>query len=324
MADDSISVVVVNWNARDELAECLSSLVDQTDRDFEVVVVDNGSVDGSLELVRERFGDVVHLVPTGENLGFAEGCNRGIAVARGRWVLTLNNDATLASDGIAVLRAAAASAGARLGMIQACIRFKDRPRTNSTGLLLFDTGAAIDRDFDVPFAEASAAGDVFCPTAGAALYRRSMLDAIRLSTGWFDRGHFMYCEDLDLGWRARLAGWEARYEPGVVVMHRFQGSSRKKGRGWVERMCRVNRVRTLVKNASPAFLLASWKQTARDARAQWRAEGLGGLSALARAAVDALPRRREVSRRATLRRRAVEQRYARPFVPGPAAPEGAA
>ena len=86
MSDDlSISVVIVNWNSKNDLGECLESLEKQDERDFEVIVVDNGSVDGSIELVRERF-PAVKLVENDENVGFAEACNRGMEQATGSWI----------------------------------------------------------------------------------------------------------------------------------------------------------------------------------------------------------------------------------------------
>lgn len=309
-AGNEVSIVIVNWNAKDELAASLESIEREATGSVETIVVDNGSSDGSLAMLAARF-PAVRAIDAGANLGFAEGVNRGIAVATRPWIFTLNNDAVLAPGCLARLGEAIARASVRTGMIQLQLVFKDAPdRVNSTGLLLFRSGAAMDRDFDVPVERASRDPEVFCPTAGAALYRRTMLDALRLRAGWFDRTHFMYCEDLDLGWRARLAGWEARYEPEAVVLHRFQGSSRRRGEAWVVRMCRINRVRTLVKNASFAFIARSWLQTARDARAELRSAGIGALADLARAAWRAWPQRGEVRRLLARDRRDVERRWA--------------
>src|SRR4051794_19685469 len=103
---NGISVVIVNWNSKDDLLECLESLRAQTDQDFEAIVVDNGSADGSCEAVRSGYPEA-RLVEAGANLGFAEGCNRGIEVARGAWIATLNNDAIADPRWIEILRAAA-------------------------------------------------------------------------------------------------------------------------------------------------------------------------------------------------------------------------
>ena len=158
------------------LAQCLRSLDAQSDADFETVVVDNGSADGSVELLRRDHPRVL-CVEAGENLGFAEGVNRGIDAAGGAWIATLNND-TVADPGfIEELRRAARAAPPGVGTIQARLVFKSAPdRTNSTGVVLFANGNARDRDFDAPVRADDAPSDVFCATAGAALYRRAMLD----------------------------------------------------------------------------------------------------------------------------------------------------
>ena len=304
-----ISVVIVNWNSRDDLDECLRSLAAQTDADFETIVVDNGSRDGSCERVRSDFPHVV-LVDTGENLGFAEGMNRGIAAAAAPWIFALNNDAVAAPDLMALLRARLGRARARDGMFQPRILFRQHPeRTNSTGMLLFADGTARDRDFDCPAEQSEEAGEIFCPTAGAALYRRAMLDEVRLPSGYFDRSFFMYAEDLDLGWRCRLAGWAAHYLPEAKIYHAFQGSARRRGSSFVEQQCAKNRLRVLLKNASPGFILRSVPRTVGDvARLAWA----GGPAALPRgwrAARRALAERTLVGALARDERQRIEQQW---------------
>ena len=305
-----ISVVIVNWNSRKDLADCLRSLEAQTDRDFEVVVVDNGSVDGSVEMLARDFPWVVAL-PTGENLGFAEGCNRGIEAARGSWIATLNNDAIADPRWIAEQRAAVRAGGPRLGMIQSKILFlQARHRTNSTGVLLFPNASAVDRDYDEKDRPAAAgAPEPFCPSAGAALYRRAMLDEVRLPSGFFDRTFFMYFEDVDLGWRCRLAGWEAIYLPEAVVLHAFHGSSKRKGRSFVEMHCRRNRVRMALKNASPLMLARTLPNVVEDVFWAMGIDGPAAAREFARAARDGVRQRRAVERRSRVARGAVERRW---------------
>ena len=132
-----ISVVVVNWNSKRNLADCLESLSSQTDGAFEVVVVDNGSSDGSVELVRAEHPKVT-LVAARENLGFAEGCNRGIEVATQPWIATLNNDAVADPHWIAQLRAAARTGAAHLGMIQSRIVFRQQYDLNKVNKFLWN------------------------------------------------------------------------------------------------------------------------------------------------------------------------------------------
>jgi GT2 family glycosyltransferase len=283
-SSSTISVVIVNWNSAADLSECLRSLERQTSAPHEIVVVDNGSHDGSAALVRESF-PAVKLIANTENLGFAPAVNQGIAQARGEWVATLNNDTVADPRWIERLQAAAsapltaADNEQELGMLQSCIVFKDRPDTlNSTGLLLFKDATAADRGVRTPSAQADAWPlEIFCPTAGAAAYRRSMLERVRLPTGVFDSTFFMYYEDVDLGWRCRLAGFRARYVPDAIVYHAFQGSSRRHGNRFVLRQCTKNRLIALARNASPALLVRSLPKTLSEIL--WLA-AFGGRGAL--------------------------------------------
>jgi GT2 family glycosyltransferase len=195
-------------------------------------------------------------------------------------------------------------------MLQSLLHFQDRPDTiNSTGIELAYSGGGRDRDSGAPRNSRTEPGDVFCPTAGAAAYRRAMLDAIRLPEGYFDRDHFMYYEDLDLGWRARLGGWTARYVPESVVYHKWHGSSDRHGRSWLVVTAHTNRLRTLLKNASPWFIVRSWPRSALEVGLlAWHGR-LRGLSVLVRAVEQSLVRRSDVTKLAKLDRRAVERAW---------------
>ncbi len=304
----SLAIVVVNWNAAPELRRCLRALAAQDDQDFDLVLVDNGSEDASLAVPGQEFPRA-RVTQTGRNLGFAAACNQGLAACTSDWILTLNNDTEAAPDCVARLRAAAERAGDDVGMIQARVVLQGRERLNSTGVLLYRDGSAEDRDFGAPLTAREEADEVFCITAGAGLYRRSMLEQVPLADGPFDPGHFMYFEDLDLGWRARLAGWRALYEPTAVVEHVFQGSSRRHGRHFVTTQCMRNRVRTLLKNASLRMVLRSLPRSASDLL--WLLQHAGG-SALAdwlRAAGDGIRRRGAVTKLIETSRRDVERRW---------------
>jgi hypothetical protein len=304
-----ISIVIVNWNAREELDACLHSLEEQRDLRFELIVIDNGSKDGSQELVKSRYPRA-KLVDTGENLGFAEGVNRGIAVSTQAWVLTLNNDAVADPHLIEVLRRETKRAADRVGMIQCRMLFKQRPeRTNSTGVLLFANGTAMDRDFDVLARRDDRVEEIFCPTAGAALYRRSMLDEISLPGGPFDGSYFMYFEDVDLGWRAHLAGWSAMYAPEAIVLHAFQASTKKRGSRFLGVQVRKNRMRTLLKNGSPAMLARSLPRSVVELAELVAWTGPSGVVDLVRAFKGAIDARADVERVRRVDRRAVERQW---------------
>jgi GT2 family glycosyltransferase len=305
-----LSVVLVNWNSRDDTAACLASLAAQTHEDLDVIVIDNGSEDGSAAMVRERF-PTVRLVCEKDNLGFAEGCNRGILASSGAWVVLLNNDA-VAEPGFARAIANAAERAPRtVGMLQALMLFqKDPASVNSTGIELTRAGGGRDRGENAPPPPIDAPEEpIFCPCGGAAAYRRAMLDALRLEHGYFDRRHFCYYEDMDLGWRARLAGWEALYVPGAVVHHRYHATTSRRGKAWMMRLEKVNRLRTLLKNASPGFIVRTLPTTIAGAfELAWHA-GPGSLVDLARAIGPSLETRKQIAALARTGRRDIERAW---------------
>ncbi|MHB1161292.1 MAG: glycosyltransferase family 2 protein [Chloroflexota bacterium] len=216
MADPSpiVSVVIANWNGRAHLERCLAALAAQTLDRFEVILVDNGSTDGSAEMVRERF-PWVRVIVNPRNLGFAAANNVGIRAGTASYVATLNNDTEPCPDWLEQLLAPAL-ADDGVGMVASKMVFAHRPGLiNSAGIALDPVGIAWDRLGGEPDRGEGAVEEVFGPCAGAALYRRAMLDEI----GVFDEDFFAYLEDLDLAWRARLAGWRALYAPAAVVTH---------------------------------------------------------------------------------------------------------
>lgn len=314
MPDVRLSVVIVNWNSREELRACLSSLKSQTHQDLEIIIVDNGSSDGSAEMVSADFPQC-RLIRQTENLGFAEGCNRGIEAATGPWIAMLNNDCVADSNWARALVEAAGHAHPTCGMLQSLLLFLDRPTTiNSTGIELTAHGAGRDRDRDRSrtTAEVLTAQPIFCPTAGAAAYRRTMLDAIRLSTGYFDRDYFMYLEDLDLGWRARLAGWSAQFVPDSIAFHKWHGSSDRHSRAWLTTTVRINRIRTLLKNASFRFMAKTITQYSFEVIEELQHGRLQMAGRLARVVWRSLALRSTVSAMARVDRGELEREWVKP------------
>jgi GT2 family glycosyltransferase len=309
MTSPSIAVIIVNWNSRDEVLASIRSLTEQADSELGIVVVDNGSDDDSVSSIRSRYPEV-RVLSTGENLGFAEGCNRGMAETESEWLFLLNNDAMVGPDCVARLRAAAREALPDVGMIQTRLVFRHRPdRMNSSGVLVFRNGAARDRHFAEPVDAALEPGEVFCASAGAALYRRTMLEQVRTPSGYFDRRFFMYLEDVDLGWRCRLAGWRAVYVPEAVVLHRYQASASRRGSHFATKLCRMNRIHTLLKNASIGLLARGLPRTLMDLLKLTVRGGPAVLWQLVRELPGSLRERRVVEQLARLDRRALEQRW---------------
>jgi len=212
----TVSVIIVNVNQRELLARCLESLWRQTYSDFEVIVVDNGSTDGSVQFVRSQPIPKLRLVSLPSNQGFAGGCNAGIAAASGRYIATLNNDAEADARWLEEL-AGAIESDLSVGMCASKILFHgDRKRIDKAGHLMYWDGLNHGRGSGEPDrGQFEKREEVLFPDAAAALYRRDMLDVI----GLFDEHFFAYGDDADLGLRGRLAGWSCLYVPTAVVYH---------------------------------------------------------------------------------------------------------
>lgn len=218
-----VSVLIVNYNAGPHLAACLAALCAQTMADFEAIVVDNGSADGSLEQGRavvagdERF----RFDAAGANLGFAAANNRAAAQAAAPWLATLNPDAFAAIDWLDELLAAAANhpEAVMLGSLQ--VDAADPWRLDGAGDRYWAAGLAWRGGYGWPAAAAPAEDiEVFAPCAAAALYRA---DAFR-TAGGFDETFFCYVEDVDLGFRMRLLGHHAVQAARARVRHVGGGS----------------------------------------------------------------------------------------------------
>ncbi len=224
-----VTVVVVNWNGLSLLRRCLPPVLAQRGVPYEVVVVDNGSGDGSLDWLRRLSATLaasppaapVRILASKRNLGFAAGNNLAIRESCAPFVATLNNDAWPEPGWLAALVAAAES-DPSIGSCAAQLVFASRPAVvNSAGIALDRAGIAWDREVGAARHRPGPATEVFGASAGAALYRRAMLDDV----GLFAESFFMYLEDVDLAWRARLRRWKCVYEPAAVVRHLHSASA---------------------------------------------------------------------------------------------------
>jgi GT2 family glycosyltransferase len=248
-----VSVVVVTFGRQDLLERCLDSLRRQAYRDFEVVVVDNGSPDGTLAYLRGLGRPGLAVVPLPENRGFAGGCNAGIAAARGRYVATLNNDAEADPAWLGEL-VGALEADPAAGMCASKIlSMADRRTIDKVGHIIYWDGVSYGRGSgETDAGQYDRPEEVLLPDAAAALYRRELLDAV----GGFDERYFAYCDDCDLGLRGRLAGWSCRYVPTAVVRHVHSATA---GEHSVFKAFLIerNRIWTLVKTFPLPLVLAS-------------------------------------------------------------------
>ncbi|HOT02548.1 MAG TPA: glycosyltransferase family 2 protein [Methanolinea sp.] len=218
-AGPEVSVIIVNYNGERFLKTCLDSLRAQSFTDFEVYLVDNHSSDRSIEIVEKLYPEVA-LIRESTNLGFAHGTNEGIRASRGQFILTLNNDTRL-DPGFLEKIVLAMKREEKAGICASKMLYPDG-RINSVGICISRSGAAWDRGIHEPdHGQYDHPEEVFGACAGAALYRRAMLDEI----GLFDEDFFMYMEDVDLAFRALLAGWKCMYVPGAVAYHHHGGTA---------------------------------------------------------------------------------------------------
>jgi len=219
----AVAVIIVNYNAGEMLARCLDALDRQTFRGFHIIVVDNGSSDGSAEAIESRHQQVT-LIKAGENLGFAAGNNLGLRHAGTvEWIALLNPDAYAAPDWLE--RFVQAANETEFDFFGCRMRLADTPEfLDGTGDVYHVSGVAWRRDHGARVGyEEIGAGEIFAPCAAAALYRRDDL----LAVGGFDESYFCYFEDIDLAFRLRLKGKRCAYVPGAVVDHVSSGISGK-------------------------------------------------------------------------------------------------
>ena len=219
MTKDLVSVTLVTYNSGRFIKRCLESVLEQKYPNLEVIVIDNASTDGTVDLL-EQFQDTCRIRLNTENVGFAAAQNQAIGLSSGEWVLTLNPDMLLLPDFIQALVDAGrldqkiGTVCGKLLTIQASFDLPEKQLIDSTGIYFtpmlrhLDRGSQqVDNGHYLNFEY------VFGATAAAALYRREMIDDISIQGEFFDPDFFVYREDADVAWRAQLLGWRCIYTP---------------------------------------------------------------------------------------------------------------
>jgi GT2 family glycosyltransferase len=216
----TFSIIIPNWNGLTHLKTCLQSIMAQSISDYEVIVVDNGSSDGSRKFIKENF-PTVKLVELDRNRGFTGACNVGFKHARGDYVVLLNNDTETEADWLKNLESAF-QRYPQAGILASKIMLYDRrDYYHAAGDFYQIDGIPGNRGvWQEDSGQFNEEERVFSACGAAAAYRREMLDEI----GFLDDRFYFSCEDIDLGWRAQLAGWEAVYIPTAVVYHKLKAT----------------------------------------------------------------------------------------------------
>jgi GT2 family glycosyltransferase len=306
MDKQRISVIIVSWNHAPLLESCLEALLGQGYPSLDVTVADNGSSDGSLDLIAARLNGV-QPAQSPDNRGFSAAFNHVVSRTDGPFVLSLNPDVKLRPNFLSSL-VDAASRHQRVGMVAPkLLRASDSRILDSTGLFMNRSRRPYDRgqgEFDR--GQYDRDRFVFGACGAAALYRRSMLDDVLLGGEYFDEDFFTYCEDADLSWRAQLKGWRCAYEPQAVATHdrgwgdtlRKQGRVPKNSTG--PRLAMRNRYLMTLKNDLPTHFLVDlpWilgSELPRLAYAALRRPGvLLALLDLIRMSPQALSKRKDI------------------------------
>ena len=222
---DYVSVTLVTYNSGRFIKKCLESVLAQKYSSMELIVIDNASTDGTVDIL-EQFDGRCRIVYNEENVGFAAAQNQAIAMSRGDWVLTLNPDVLLLPGFVKQLVEAGqlhpriGAVCGKLLTIKSTFELPDKAVIDSTGMYFTPMLRHLDRGSQLPDGgEYSNFEYVFGATAAAALYRREMIEDVAVKGEFFDHDFFVYREDADVAWRHQLLGWRCLYTPYARAYH---------------------------------------------------------------------------------------------------------
>ena len=235
------TIIIPNYNGLSFMEPCFESLKEQIVRDFKVLVVDNGSTDGSVEWLKE------HRVPSiflKENTGFSGAVNTGIRAADTPYVLLLNNDTRVEPGFVAAMERAMDQSPKIFSVSSRMIQMYHPDRLDDAGDMYSLLGWAYQRGVGRDLTHYRRSSRVFSACAGAAIYRREVFEEI----GYFDEMHFDYLEDIDVGYRARIAGYDNIYCPAALVWHVGSGTSGSKYNSFKVKLAARNNVYLNYKN----------------------------------------------------------------------------
>lgn len=237
-----VSIVIPNYNGKHFLEDCLRSVFAQNIKDQEVIVVDNGSTDGSLEYL-DNFPEV-RVISLDQNYGFCHAVNVGIKASESPFVILLNNDTEVEKDFAAELLRAIKSDKKIFSCSSRMIQFHNRAFMDDAGDYYCALGWAFGRGKGRKIEDYDRPAKIFASCAGAAIYRKEMLETL----GYFDEKHFAYLEDIDIGYRARISGYRNVYEPKAVVYHVGSGFSGSAHNAFKVKLSSRNNIYLVYKN----------------------------------------------------------------------------
>ena len=246
-----VSIITINFNGLGHLKDLLPSLKKQTYKNFEMIVVDHGSTDGSIEYIK-RYHSWIKPLEKGENLGFAKGNNVGVEEAKGEYVLLLNDDTIVEPDLLEKL-VGELKKDKKLGVVQPKIVFADSKKLQSAGTFLTSSGFLYHVGYDKnPDDEKyNKSYEIFSANGSCMLIKHEVLKKV----GLFDDDFFLYFEETDFCWRVWLAGYTIKYIPTTSILHKGGRTTKKLPSGFVNFHSFKNRINAMLKNLSPGEIL---------------------------------------------------------------------
>ena len=243
-----ISVIILTLNSIKFIKPCLDSISNQKSDRVELIIVDNGSSDGTSIFIKESYPQI-KLIENKLNLGAAKARNQGVEAADGQWILSLDCDTVLENDFLYNISNALKDISPVVGMIQPKILEPDKKTIYSTGVFI----SFLRKFYDIGkgrknLGKFDKTGYIFGACSAAALYKKDMLVKIRQESGYFDERFFFLFEDVDLSWRAQKNGYKAIFYPKAVCYH--HGNSSKTSKRNRQYLCLRNRYYCLLKNDS--------------------------------------------------------------------------
>lgn len=248
------SVIIPNWNGQEFLPDCLSSLNQQLFEHFEVILVDNGSVDGSVEYVLKNYPEV-RIIQLPENLGFAKAINGGVKASQADYVVFLNNDTKVDKDWLKNLVQMADKHPEVISVGSKILNFFQRDLIDGVGILINEVGQAKSLGWqEKDGGQYNKSFYIFGATGGAALFKRE--DFIRV--GMFDESFFMYSEEVDFAFRSQFLGYKSIYAPLAKAFHKHKSSAKRKPQH-IEYWQFKNMTQVIIKDFPVGILFKNWR-----------------------------------------------------------------
>lgn len=250
-----VSIVIVTWNKKNLLKRCLESLNKQSYKNFQIILVDNGSTDGTINFIKKYYPRI-KIVAFQKNLGFSKGANEGIKTSKSEYVILLNNDTIVDEDYIKNLLKTMNRLKFKgyCGCAPKMIDFFDRNVLVSAGDMMNDVGQSFPRGLDENKDSFNKGEEVFLVTGGASIFRRKVFEEI----GFFDEDYFVYGEDSDWCFRAQLAGYKFYYEPKALVFHQCRATTKNMSKV-IDYFEFRNMTITILKNFPLKLLFKKWR-----------------------------------------------------------------